>query len=184
MDALRQHLAALEPGPIDKGRLLEVLVPAWPSLDGGDDSAMHNGKLSRLEEPRWEPPHLYFSIERQGGTVLGSTRAKLQHWVVDITSARAEVRGGSYLQLREAAPRFDVKAAARELASVICTGSDDPRVEQTANGGAKVLINQVLPPAVRQTTDGRRRRFYRDLDAELAPEFVRSGATYRRAERR
>jgi hypothetical protein len=179
MESLRQHLAGLEPGPIDKERLLEVLMPAWASLEGSSEEAMHAGKLSRLEDPYWAPPLLRFSTERHGATVLDSTDAELQSWIVDVDAGSATIGSAGRRKLRKAAPRLDVKSIARELAGVIRTGADDPRVERKADGSVKVLTREFLPAAVKQTMEGRRSRFYETLDAELAPGFVRSGATYR-----
>lgn len=47
--------------------------------------------LSRMEQIVWEPPVLTFVIARHGGMVLGSTRAELQHWAVDLNKMTAEI---------------------------------------------------------------------------------------------
>ena len=40
--------------------------------------------IGRMENVEWHPPILTFLIERHGGTVLGSARAELQRWTVDL----------------------------------------------------------------------------------------------------
>jgi hypothetical protein len=177
--ALREYLGSLEPDEIDAGRLMTFLVPAWPTIDGAHEDAMAAHKLARLERPRWNPPLLTFNIERHGGTVLGSTRAELECWTVDVVRGEAAATMVGYRQLTPAQPRFDVKVPVRELVAAMRAGSDDPRLKRTKEGGVEVLTGEILPLASKQTTNGRRKRFYELLDAELAGEWVRSGSTYR-----
>lgn len=179
IDALQERLGALPPGPVDKGALLPVLEVAWDDLDGGDGHAMHAGKLHRLEDPRWQPPVLYFDIERHGATVNGSTYVEVQSWAVDVQSGLAEVICTTRRKLHASAPRMDMKAIASEVAEIIRTGADDPRVKHQADGSVMVLTRELLPPSVKQTMEGRRRKFYVSLDAELSPQYVRSQFTYR-----
>jgi hypothetical protein len=179
IDALCEHLAALPTGPVDKDALLAVLGDAWESLDGGDEHAMAAYKLDRMEEPSWSPPLLYFDIERHGATVNGSTYAEVQTWAVDMQAGTAEVAATSRRKLYASEPRLNVKAIASELAEIIRTGADDPRVKRRSDGGVMVLTKEFLPPACKETMEGRRRRFYKSLDAELSPEYVRSTSIYR-----
>jgi hypothetical protein len=37
-----------------------------------------------MEDVAWQPPKLSFAVERHGGMVMGSTRADVQHWEVDL----------------------------------------------------------------------------------------------------
>jgi hypothetical protein len=75
----------LEPGPIEETTHHErLLSEVWDDL-GGDEGGMTGQKLvGRMKHIEWHPPVLSFSIERHGGTVLGSTRAEVQQWCVDI----------------------------------------------------------------------------------------------------
>jgi len=177
LDSLREHLRALGPGPVDRGCLLEVLVLAWPEIDGGHEHAMAVHKLARMERPAWHAPVLEFEIERHGGTVLGSTRAERQWWRVDIERATADCEALGHRQLVKAAPRWDATSSARDVAELIRTGTRDPRAVPSALG-VRVVTKEVIPAGGKQTTDGRRRRFYDKLDAMLAPEWRRSGSTY------
>jgi len=43
--------------------------------------------LGRMEEVLWSPPDLTFSIERHGAAALGSSRAELQEWMIDVVAA-------------------------------------------------------------------------------------------------
>jgi hypothetical protein len=45
-------------------------------------------KLSRMKDATWNPPILEFTIERHGGTALGSTRASLQRWEINMDCER------------------------------------------------------------------------------------------------
>jgi hypothetical protein len=182
VSSLREHLAALPPGSVDKDALLMVLRVAWDELDGGGEHAMHCGKLDRLEEPRWEPWVLCFDIERHGATALGSTYAEVQTWAVDVQAGTAEVVSISRRKVKKSAPRMNMKAIANEVAELIRAGADDARVKRKADGSVMVLTKEFLPPAAKQTMEGRRRRFYMSLDSELSPEYVRTHSTYRNCE--
>lgn len=81
-DGLRQlnhFLAALSNGPIAddcKAKLKPLVAQAWRELSINDHTNMLSEKLiGRMETPSWEPPNLYFAIERHGQTVNGSSRA-------------------------------------------------------------------------------------------------------------
>ena len=90
MDELRNYLNTLEPGPVEETTHLErLLAEVWDDL-GGDNGGMAGHKLiRRMERVEWHRPILTFLIERHGGTVLGSTRAELQRWSVDLDRGTA-----------------------------------------------------------------------------------------------
>jgi hypothetical protein len=94
MDGLKRILSAMEPGAIAETAEVErLLAGCWDDLGGVDEGGMQGYKLlNRMEDVVWRPPVLSFVIERHGGTVMGSTRAELQHWSVDVderTTARS-----------------------------------------------------------------------------------------------
>ena len=183
MAALADYLQSLDEGPVaDVDQLVDMLYLAWDDLDGSNAGAMAAHKLRRLERPEWDPLHLTFWVERHGGTVLGSTRAELHHWAVNIDDGSAEVVGGSRRQLEEAAPRVDVKPLARDVAQLIGDHeTNDPRVRRRQDGAVKVVLSEILPAAKKQTQEGRRRRFYDTLDALLGEAgYSRAGAVYMR----
>lgn len=95
MSQLYDYLSTLAPGAVeDQAELVRHLRASWDALRGSNQSAMATWKLSRLESPRWEPPLLSFAVERHGAIVGGgSTRAEMQHWVVDPRSGTARIQG-------------------------------------------------------------------------------------------
>ena len=88
--ALRDYLNAHRHDPMsDQEELVRLLAQVWPSLAGASDEAMAGWKLDRMEDVSWEPPLLSFRIERHGGTRLGSTRASMQIWTIDLDAGTA-----------------------------------------------------------------------------------------------
>jgi hypothetical protein len=119
-------------------------------------------------------------IERHGGAGFGSSRAELQAWSVDVQRGEAHSEVVGHRQLAPMQARFDAKTPAHEIAAAIRNGAHDPRVQRTKDGGVQVLTREILPPGSQQTTGGRRRRFYGELDSELARGWARSHSTDRR----
>ena len=74
--------------------------------------AMEPYKLNRMEKAEWQPPILSFVVERHGGTALGSTRADLQHWTVNVETKEANCHIAGHRQLEPMQPRMDVKPLA------------------------------------------------------------------------
>jgi hypothetical protein len=60
------------------------LHPVWKRLPGSYATEMAEWKLDRMENPRWEPPIFRFEIERHGAASLGSSRAEIQTWAVNL----------------------------------------------------------------------------------------------------
>jgi hypothetical protein len=186
MDKLQLFLSNISPGPIsDKSALESLLMHYWDGIDGSSHGGMKAYKLAgRIEEPTWKPPVLSFIIERHGGTVQGSSRAELQRWTVDIDNRSAEVSDASYRQLEARQPSWTKDDAAKivlEVSNVIRNSSQHQLVSWLKNGGAKVMINQIVPnDAAKQTVVGRRKRYWKLLDEELAPDWCRTQAIYKR----
>jgi hypothetical protein len=164
--------------------LPNLLARAWNELDGGDQESMHAGKLHRIETAEWQPPVLTFTIERHGGTVLGSTRAEVQTWAVNLDTATASIVGTTHRQLRSMAPRLNVEPIAREVAELIAEGADDPRLRWSADrSSVHVVASECLPPAYEQTMAGRRKRLWAALAAELQSKGWHPSAQRGRYER-
>ena len=148
---------------IDWDRVLQALVAVWPD-DAG--SSMFSSKLNRWESPIWSPPLLEFEIERHGGTVMGSTRAEVQSWTVNVEDRSVELMGSRPRQLTKAAPRLDVVPLARQCLDEMNAGPeggsdwlmwpDETRV--------RVKISRIIPETNKQTTAGRRKRFREALN--------------------
>jgi hypothetical protein len=65
-----------------------LLAASWDEFTG-DAGGMEGDKLlGRIEDVTWQPPKFTFTIERHGGTLMGSTRAELQDWEVTSKSRR------------------------------------------------------------------------------------------------
>jgi hypothetical protein len=128
VDAFRELLFGLLVGPVDRDRLVDVLTDAWDCLDR-DDRSMAAFKLKRLEVPYWDGSMLTFAVERHGGTVLGSTRADVQHWAADPRAATARIVRLTHRQLSAMAPRLDVRPLAVDVAALILAGVSDDRLK-------------------------------------------------------
>src|SRR5438876_3187016 len=92
---LREFLSTLEPGEINDEEAIasvsSLVASSWEefSVDGGGGGMKADKVLDRLEEIEWEPPLLSFKIERHGGTCLGSSRAEMQSWSLDVDDLSA-----------------------------------------------------------------------------------------------
>ena len=169
---LKKHLSALAPGTIaETVRVAALLADCWHEFVGAESQRMHVGKLGRMEDVRWEPPVLSFRIERHGAMDMGSTRAELQDWRVDLDrkTARCESNRG----YRQALPRAEgvrIEPIARELAESIIAGRSDQRLKWRGGDRVRVLIGKVFPhdSGYMQTVTGRRKRLRADLEPLLA----------------
>lgn len=189
---LRQYLNSIPSGAApDVGEVERLLVRAWDAFHfEGDETGMAGHKLrGRMEDVRWNPPFLSFSIERHGATVLGSTRAELHDWRINVEQVRAAVVvRQSFRQVSRPRPPLYVEGMVDEVASLIVAGKHDQRLRWREDGSVQVLIGKLLPKhsAVRETLAGRRKRFARALRERLAAcgwTLVVGAAphTYRRA---
>ncbi len=180
-EALKKFLQHMQAGPLstESCKQLEVLLTAaWEEFDGHELGGMFSWKLAdRLEDASWHPPHLSFTIERHGGSALGSTRAELQDWILDIDKKQAEVSQGRFRQIRKAAARLDVEAIADEIADLILEHRSDPNVKWMKNGSVRVSSGELLGgnAVPKRTMEGRRRKFRARLEVRLGAAGWRSG---------
>lgn len=174
LEALRASLESLKPGPVAEGSGIErLLEDCWDQFTGNDEEGMSAYKLGgRMERIRWDPPVLSFVIERHGGTVMGSSRAELHEWQIDVVERSASCAVVGHRQLKPMAPRLDVTPFARDVAAVIRSGQPDPRLKWLSDDEVRVLVGKIIPAdsAVSQTLTGRRKRFWTALDEELTPQ--------------
>ena len=172
VERLRSHLAEFGVGEEDE--LRSLLADAWDGFDGGDESAMAARKIRRLGRVgslAWTPPVLTFRMERHGGTVLGSTRAEIQEWTVDLDARTATAETVGRRQLRPMRKRLDVAAVAEEIIAAVNERADDPRLKWSKDGGSvQVLATVAVNPdhAPQQTLDGRRKRLKEKVKPGLA----------------
>jgi len=171
MRELLAYLASAPPGPLSEvGELDALLARYWEELEGGDAEGMSGYKLhGRMEQVVWEPPILQFSIERHGATALGSTRAEVHDWTVDVEQRSASLSGTGIRQLYPMQARLDVGPMAKEITESIVNHREDPRWRWQKDGSVRILIGKVLPAdsAVKQTLEGRRRRFRQVVEEYL-----------------
>jgi hypothetical protein len=156
-------------GPIKgptRDEIISLLAKCWQDLEGADQTSMKDWKLSRLENLSWNPPVFSFTIERHGATVLGSTRAELQEWTVNLNLATAHCATGGYRQLVPTAPKLDVKPIAAGVCDAVRQG---PALKQGIvvwhDSDHVSIRHDVLIPSdgYQQTVAGRRRRFRNEL---------------------
>ena len=126
---LRDALRDVPQGPIDNIDLvLSLLKGCWNELMGSNDTSMRDFKVDRAEQFSWRTPSLSFTIERHGATVVGSTRAELQNWTVNLDSASAYHSEGRFRQLVRQAPRLDVKSMSLVSATLCSKGRDQSAI--------------------------------------------------------
>ena len=69
----------------DANQVFELVETVWDKFEGSGQTKMDVGKIGRDDGPKdltWDPPDLSFTIDRHGGTVMGSTRAERQTWTL------------------------------------------------------------------------------------------------------
>ena len=153
----------------DEESACDFVCTRWRDFDGSSSDGMAPEKLYRMEDIRWEPPNLYFVIERHGGTVLGSTRAELQYWQVDLQHRTATIIGTGRRQLKPMAPRVQTKPIAKAIVESILAGRDDDRYQRRQDGSVKILTGKIFPTGsgCAETIRGRRKRLCNDIEELL-----------------
>ncbi|MBA3584634.1 MAG: hypothetical protein H0W36_08945 [Gemmatimonadetes bacterium] len=185
-DAVRELRSLLDASGVGDEKLVEYLRRAWPLLTGGDQGSMKPYKLdNRIEAPSWQPPILRFTIERHGGTALGSSRADLEEWCVDLDTRTAEPSRGRYRQLRPMRQRLDLKPRVQEILTAVRAGDDHPWLNWSSDRlTLQVRTSLVVNPdrAPLRTLEGRSKRLVALLRPELEKAGWRpSGSWYERA---
>jgi hypothetical protein len=173
MEHFRNYLGHLTPGEVKETAELErLLAECWSDLQG-DDGGMEGYKLrNRMEKVVWNPPQLAFLIERHGGTVMGSSRAEMQHWVVDVDQKMATLEKGGYRQIRPMARRISIAPIVEEIATMIINHQRDDRLNWEGDDRVQVVTGRIFPKgsAVKMTLEYRRKRFRAALRERLEQE--------------
>ena len=161
LDHLHRHCAALPPGPVADVRTQErLLADCWDDLVA-DDGGMEGYKLlNRMEAVAWNSPTLRFKIERHGGTVMGSSRAEMQHWEVDLEKKTATLAKAGHRQLRPLARRIYIKPLVARILDAVRSGKENGVVSYHDDGKVFVNTTNIFPTrsAVRMTLEVRRKR--------------------------
>jgi hypothetical protein len=161
----------MQAGPIsDVATLEELLAGCWNEFEGSDAEGMLGNKLQgRMEDVVWEPPILQFHIERHGGTALGSSRAEIHQWQINVDKRSANCCNTSHRQVRRMQSRQDVKSKAREIVDRIVNNREDEHLKWNDDGSVRILIGKIIPDEfiAKQTLQGRRKRFRKEVDEQL-----------------
>lgn len=174
LQELRDLVADVAPGHLP--RELEAVVDSalstcWERLDGARAGGMKPDKLlGRIRQVCWGPPLLSFAIERHGGTKLGSTRAEVQHWTVNLDAGTATLGESGHRQLTPMAPRItaqELQQIASEIADAIAEGRRDHRLRWHGCDTVQVLCTEVFPASFEQTAASRRKRLKPLLEAAV-----------------
>lgn len=172
MKSLQDLLSTIPPGHMSDGDCLQILPElsqCWDAIPGSEVESTTADKLHRAEEVCWTPPILSFTLERHGGTVLGSSRASLHYWEVDTEQPEARIVKTSVRQLSPKAQVMDIEKMANEIATLILNGVDDRRVTWLEDRQrVQVNIGEVIPETNPQTTQGRRKRFRAILESLMS----------------
>jgi hypothetical protein len=173
LDQLKRLLPQQPSGRLAEGTASEVeslLIGCWQLLGGFKQESTSADKLfGRMENIRWEPPYVMFQIERHGGTVMGSSRAEIHDWSVNLETATASCSTGRFRQLRPHAAALDVAPLVEKVAQGIDAGESSPDLKWLAPDRVRVNIGQIIPDnCPKQTLQGRRRRFKQTLEPRLA----------------
>ena len=148
-----------------------LLADCWGQF-GGDHGGMSGDKLiGRMESVGWDSPLLTFTIERHGGTVMGSTRAELQHWSVNMDDATVELVHVGHRQLQPTADRVSVTEIAADIVQQILSGDDLDHLNREDGGVVHVVMGKLFPSSsgFKQTVQGRRQRLRKTIEEGLKP---------------
>jgi hypothetical protein len=110
-----------------------------------------------------------FVIERHGGTVAGSTRAKLHRWTIDLNLAEASCDPSSrFRQLNPRDAQLRTEPLVSEVVEQIIAGRDSEKLKWLSDRSlVRILVSKFITGGFKQTEQGRRQRFREVLDRRL-----------------
>jgi hypothetical protein len=165
---LLDFLSSIQKGAIlDTTKLKSLLSACWEDFDGSNEEGMVGHKLhGRMQDVFWDNPILSFTIERHGGTVLGSTRAERHLWEINIDQKTASCHKVGYRQMLPRQPSLNVRPIAEEIVQLIVNRQENERLKWNKDGSVRVQIGKIFPTgsAVKQTLASRRKRFREMVD--------------------
>ena len=178
---LKDIVSKLPHGPIPLGmwaQILELVETCWDKFKGSGQTKMKVWKIRRDAGPEdltWDPPNLCFSIDRHGGTVMGSKRAERQTWMLNLQTLTAIPNETGYRQLQPNSPRLDITPIAQAVCEAVKRGPasssdlvDRAIVEWRGNDEIRVKHGKLIPNVgPNQTISGRRKRFREKLRIEM-----------------
>ena len=119
-------------------RLSHSSLNAGIILSGSAEGGMTAAKVWRCEDLSWTPPILSFQIERHGGVVLGSKRAEMQTWTIDVTQATATLAYTGRRQLLPNDPPLDVRRIAAQVAANVVSVQEDRAIDRSRSGSVRI----------------------------------------------
>ena len=163
MKDLIEYFGSMPSGSIqDTSNLEALLANCWHEFTGYDSERMTGYKLyGRMEDVIWNKPILSFTIERHGITVVGSSRAEIQKWELNIQDRIATCFGAiGYRQIYPMQSRLNVKPIAEDIANLIASHQNDERLKWYSVDRVQILIGMILTnkSACKQTLTNRRKR--------------------------
>ncbi len=176
MNELKDFLNSLKPGLLNRNqisKLQTLLQRYWHQFKGSDETKMAGYKLLRgIEDVEWDPPKLFFTIERHGITMLGSSRAYLQMWTLNIEDETVTANTlDTYRQIYSRQSPLKVGLIAEDLYQKITNNIVDDRIKRYGDGRIEIRIGNINElkegSAVKQTLMQRRKRFRLKMDELL-----------------
>jgi hypothetical protein len=159
-------------------QVLDLVTTCWGEFEGSGATEMEARKICRDGGPKdltWDPPEFSFTIDRHGGTVMGSKRAERQTWTLNLQMLTATPGVSGYRQLRPNSPKFDVTPVAKDICEAVQRGPATPSdfvdrgiVEWRGNDEIRVKHADLVPnEGPNQTISGRRKRLRDKLQSEM-----------------
>jgi hypothetical protein len=174
---LQKAFQSIKDGPVEDLEIEALLTKAWDSIDGSTETKLNPDKLCRMEHLEKRDGMLYFDIERHGGTVHGSTRARVYTWEVDVMYGSASIVRERNRQIYKADKRLDVTPIAQELTQRILEKQDHQYLRWNAEKtSCTILVGAVIPMTNKQTTSGRRARLRAAINGLLRPVGIEVSA--------
>ena len=176
MNELKDFLNSWKPGLLNRNqisKLQTLLQRYWHQFKGSDETKMAGYKLLRgIEDVEWDPPKLFFTIERHGITMLGSSRADLQMWTLNIEDETVTANTlDTYRQIYSRQSPLKVGLIAEDLYQKITNNIVDDRIKRYGDGRIEIRIGNINElkegSAVKQTLMQRRKRFRFKMDELL-----------------
>jgi len=148
----------------DEDVAIKLLTGCWSLLRGSGDQKTFSNKIPRIENLQWNDPVLAFKLERHGRTINNSSRHDLHFWEVNLNHSSAKIVRHGHRQDKKMSPRFDAKACAQKIATLIINKTTDKKLNWNTNKDYVVLnISEIVPGSVPQTNQERRKRFKKEL---------------------
>ena len=92
----------------------------------------------------------------------------MYRWRVDLTNATAEIVDQQQRRVGSPDKRLNVKPIAESLANAIVNNLPDERLRTMKDGRVRLVIADIIPETIKETTMKRRRRLRAALDELLA----------------